>query len=116
MQSSSPSSRITRCNYLHELILETLLRTPCKWTLIHLPDARTSHLRTLSKILEPASAPRPAPLGKVPEGAAHDTALSGNVNTLNQDFLPFPAPPDGPEGEGARIVHGSIGFGKGVGA
>ena len=65
--------------------------------------------------MEPASAPRSVPVGKVPEGAAHATALSGNVNTLNQDFWPFPAPPARPEGEGARIVHGNIGFGKGVG-
>lgn len=39
--------------HLHAAIelIWTLLRTSARWTTIHSPDARTSHLRTLSKIL-----------------------------------------------------------------
>ena len=37
--------------HLHAFLnLWTLLRTSARWTTIHPPDARTSHLRTLSKI------------------------------------------------------------------
>lgn len=48
----------------------------------HLPDARTSHLRTLSKIVGTGLSAAFQPRVKVPEGAAHDTALFRYVNTL----------------------------------
>ena len=49
----------------------------------HLPDVRTSYLRTLSKIFGTglSAAPHFAPLSKVPEGAAHHTVLFRYVNT-----------------------------------
>ena len=44
-----PSSNHSHASlHLRDLLL--LLRTSAIWTTIHLPDARTSHLRTLSKI------------------------------------------------------------------
>jgi len=46
-----PHYSITRICMLSSIIW-TLLRTSARWTIIHPPDARTSHLRTLSKILE----------------------------------------------------------------
>src|SRR5207342_3604932 len=68
-------------------------RTSAQWTTIHRPDARTSHLRTLSKILDfglsASSVPRRT---KVPEGAAHHTANFRAVNTSPRPFLP-PSPP-----------------------
>jgi len=46
-----PHYSITRICMLSSIIW-TLLRTSARWTIIHPPDARTSHLRTLSKIVE----------------------------------------------------------------
>src|SRR5690606_10718025 len=45
--------------HLHALNRLGSVRTSARWTTIHLPDARTSHLRTLSKIRGEASAPSP---------------------------------------------------------
>jgi hypothetical protein len=81
------------------------------------PDARTSHLRTLSKIVEPASAPRSVPEGKVPEGAAHHTVLFGYVNTFPGAFSTSgPGSYSFVPRQGARIVHGNNRFGKGSAA
>lgn len=68
----------------------------CLWTTIHSPDARTSHLRTLSKITGPASAPFPFLASprrtEVPEGADYYTANFDSVNTVSRSFsLPPPA-------------------------
>jgi hypothetical protein len=67
-----------------------------KWTVIHLPDARTSHLRTLSKIVGiglSASSLLPLSLAaEAPQGAAHYRVVFVAVNTL----LRFFSRPDGP--------------------
>ena len=48
------------------------------------PDARTSHLRTLSKITGAGLSAFPVPSAESlqPEGAAHHTRVLKNVNTL----------------------------------
>jgi len=67
----------------------------CLWTTIHSPDARTSHLRTLSKISGPASAPFPFLASprrtEVPEGADYYTANFDSVNTVSRIFFAAPA-------------------------
>ena len=62
-----------------------------KWTVIHLPDARTSHLRTLSKIVGIGlSASSLLPLSVAAEAsdrAAHYRVVFVAVNTLLRFFL-----------------------------
>ena len=70
--------------HLHALNRLGSVSNVCKMDSFHLPDVRTSYLRTLSKIFGTglSAASRFAPLCKVPEGAAHHTALFRYVNTL----------------------------------
>ena len=60
------------------VLIERLL-----WTSHPLPDARTSHLRTLSKISGAGLSAFPVPAAESlqPEGAAHHTRVLKNVNT-----------------------------------
>ena len=73
-----------------------------KWTTIHLPDARTSHLRTLSKIvgigLSASSLCLFSVVAEASEGAAHYRVVFVAVNTLLRFFSccrPVWAPPEG---------------------
>lgn len=61
-----------------------------KWTVIHLPDARTSHLRTLSKIvgigLSASSLLSLSVAAEAPDRAAHYRVVFVAVNTLLRFF------------------------------
>ena len=88
--------------------------------------AHTSHLRTLSKIKSLRASIDPAPLDLSSEGAAYYTTISQTVNTFVATFW-FAARRKNAVGifvaagrfgrgiEGARILSGRIGFGKGFG-
>jgi hypothetical protein len=62
-----------------------------KWTVIHLPDARTSHLRTLSKIvgigLSASSLLSLSVSAEAPDRAAHYRVVFVTVNTLLRFFF-----------------------------
>src|SRR5690606_32052717 len=64
------------------LDLLLLLRTTAIWTTIHLPDARTSHLRTLSKIMGIGLSAFPVAPSFPLRRAAHCSAVFASVNTL----------------------------------
>src|SRR5690606_3054392 len=76
-----PSSNHSHA-FLHLLDLLLLLRTSAIWTTIHLPDARTSHLRTLSKIMGIGLSAFPVASSFPPRRAAHASAVFASVNTL----------------------------------
>jgi hypothetical protein len=90
---------------LHLNRFVALARTSAKWTVIHPPDARTSHLRTLSKIVEPASAPVPSSPPKCPREPHIIPAFPGTSTPREEVFrsrgrrwrspfpVPFPLPP-----------------------
>jgi hypothetical protein len=68
-----------RTNTLNHVICSNV----CLWTTVHSPDARTSHLRTLSKINGAGLSAFPVRTNtEVPERAAHHTRVLKNVNTL----------------------------------
>jgi len=92
-----------------------LLLTLCNVDQLDPAGARTSHLRTLSKISSAAEPSGPASRGVSLKGAAHLTADFEFVNTLNPFFSPRLTACLQALSEGARIVHNLLPFGKGVG-
>ena len=69
-------------------------------------DARTSHLRTLSKIFTAASPSGPAPQGVSLKGAAHLTADFEFVNTPKPTFFsPPPQDRSASQRRGAHCAH-----------
>src|SRR5690606_24739451 len=73
-----------------------LLQSICQWQRPP-PDARTSHLRTLSKIFGAGLSAFPVSRrSNLPEGAAHHTAVFVAVNTVSAPFF-YRVPPVQPK-------------------
>jgi hypothetical protein len=73
---------------------------------LHLPDARTSHLRTLSKISRFGLSASPRPRSFPSEGAAHYRVVFVAVNTPCRSFFRRPGGRAGPPCRGSQSING----------
>ena len=80
--------------HLHAFLnLWTLLRTSARWTTIHPPDARTSHLRTLSKIVGTGLSALFRPRHRSARGSRTLYSSFRERQHLSANFLLLPDPP-----------------------
>jgi hypothetical protein len=88
----------------------------CKWTVIHPPDARTSHLRTLSKIVGKGLSA--CPFWSAPKRLTEPHIIHAfpGTSTPREEIFSFPSgwAGEAPSPARPRIVHAVIVFGKGV--